>query len=622
MPDALASVAPPGAARPVDSDGSRQGTRRDAARRLVTAAHRASVAYGRPDLADRLDKVADRLADPRLVTVVMGEFKAGKSSLVNAMVGAEVCPVDADVATAVPTMVRYAEVPVALAARRAAEGATPELEAVEPSRVAELIRTEGAVWSSVEIGLPRRILADGLVLVDTPGVGGLDARHLADALGLLSVADVVLFAADGANELGGPTLELLGQVAGIVPSVALVLTKADLHHRIDRIVDANRHHLDRAGLDLPVFVVSAELRTAGLTARDEGLDEESAIPGLLAHLEGRLALADELAAGRAGVTVVDVAVQLRSVFDAELAALRGTGGDPAASGPPPQATHSSSWQQLLADDVTDLTADLDHELRRRSRELAQAAEAALAEGDPAELWSEVSAWLEERAAADVVDTFAMLRDRTVRIAQRVAERFEQTEGSGAPVDPAIIDDLARHVLQSLPERAALSNDGPGRTASGLNALRSSFYGFTMFSSIGLLVGIAAAPAALVLGLALGAKSVRDDRTKGQQQRRVHARGVVRSYLDEVGFVAGKESRDALRVVQRSLRDHFTLLATEQQRSAAEAAAAARRAAAADGESRKRRAADVEAELGRLEILQRRASDLVEAAGLSGRGGVR
>ena len=41
--------------------------------------------------------------------VVAGEFKQGKSSLVNALVGAPVCPVDDDAATAVPTFVRHGE---------------------------------------------------------------------------------------------------------------------------------------------------------------------------------------------------------------------------------------------------------------------------------------------------------------------------------------------------------------------------------------------------------------------------------------------------------------------------------------------------------------------------------
>ena len=41
--------------------------------------------------------------------LVVGEFKQGKSQLVNALVNAPVCPVDDDIATAVPTVVRHAE---------------------------------------------------------------------------------------------------------------------------------------------------------------------------------------------------------------------------------------------------------------------------------------------------------------------------------------------------------------------------------------------------------------------------------------------------------------------------------------------------------------------------------
>ena len=40
--------------------------------------------------------------------LIVGEFKQGKSSLVNALLNATVCPVDDDIATAVPTSVRCA----------------------------------------------------------------------------------------------------------------------------------------------------------------------------------------------------------------------------------------------------------------------------------------------------------------------------------------------------------------------------------------------------------------------------------------------------------------------------------------------------------------------------------
>ena len=63
----------------------------------------------RADLRRRLEQTKDRLLDPSIRVIVVGEFKQGKSQLVNALVNAPVCPVDDDIATAVPTSVRYGE---------------------------------------------------------------------------------------------------------------------------------------------------------------------------------------------------------------------------------------------------------------------------------------------------------------------------------------------------------------------------------------------------------------------------------------------------------------------------------------------------------------------------------
>ena len=79
---------------------------------LVDVALKATTAYERPDLATRLHRTRDRLADPNVRVLIVGEFKQGKSQLVNALVNAPVCPVDDDIATAVPT-------------RRAARARTP-----------------------------------------------------------------------------------------------------------------------------------------------------------------------------------------------------------------------------------------------------------------------------------------------------------------------------------------------------------------------------------------------------------------------------------------------------------------------------------------------------------------
>jgi hypothetical protein len=601
---------PPAVAETIGEPGTPAGrSRRADALALVRVAGKAASAYGRPDLLARLDTLVDRIDDRRVTVVVIGEFKAGKSALVNALIDADVCPVDVAVTTAVTTVIEFADHPIVEVFRVKADGSTV-VDEVEPAEAGAWIRGQHGDALGVRVALPRPLLADGLVVVDTPGVGGLDARHVAQSLGILSTADVVLFVADGANELGGPALDLLTLIQGVVPHTELVLTKADLSHHVDEVAEANRAHLRNAGLDIVMHVVSSDLHRHANAVRDRELDHESGLPVLLTRLGELAGDRDNHVALAAAAAVDDVAEQLRQVFVAERAAIVNQQSSAANTSPPSTpAPGAVSWQQLLGDEMADFSSDLDFELRRRSRGLIAEAEAALADGDPDALWPEVTAWLAERAAADVVSTFSTLRDRTLLIANRVAERFDLSGEGTSPVDTSVLDDFVREVLASMPERAALSASDTNKATKGLSAFRSTFTAFTMFSSIGALVGITAAPAALVLGLVVGGKSARDEQKKSRQQRRTQAKAAVRLYIDEVALIAGKESRDALRVVQRALRDHFVALADQHQRTLAAAAAAARSAQEADRATQARRVADIDAELERLDSLTLRARAL-------------
>src|SRR3982750_661463 len=99
---------------------------------LVDLAIKAGDAYKRPDLGTRVTGTRKSLTDPSVHIVVVGEFKQGKSSLVNALLGANVCPVDDDVATAVPTYVRHGAQPRAVLLF---DGAAPRREAIEMDQV-------------------------------------------------------------------------------------------------------------------------------------------------------------------------------------------------------------------------------------------------------------------------------------------------------------------------------------------------------------------------------------------------------------------------------------------------------------------------------------------------------
>src|SRR5262249_33127972 len=132
----------------------------------------------RPDLVERLDRSRARLVAADVPVAVVGEFKQGKSTLVNALLRTEVCPVDADIVTGVPAIVRYG-VPAAVVAHMAAD-VTPSEVTVPFERLRDYVSERSANGTpprTVEVRLDRRLLRSGLTFIDTPGVGGLDSAQ-------------------------------------------------------------------------------------------------------------------------------------------------------------------------------------------------------------------------------------------------------------------------------------------------------------------------------------------------------------------------------------------------------------------------------------------------------------
>jgi len=107
-----------------------------------------------------------------------------------------------------------------------------------------------------------------------------------------------------------------------------------------------------------------------------------------------------------------------------------------------------------------------------------------------------------------------------------------------------------------------------------------------------------------VGLTVGRKLLRHERDRQVEFRRQLARQELQRYVDEVAFIVGKDSRDAVRRTQRFLRDEFANRAALAERSSAAALAAVRQSADLSGHERDRRAA----------ILDARGRELDQVAG--------
>lgn len=201
-------------------------------------------------------------------------------------------------------------------------------------------------------------------------------------------------------------------------------------------------------------------------------------------------------------------------------------------------TTATASAALLADGLTELAAAIDHDLRDRLRGVQREAEAWLVGNDPADDWPGFERWLGERAAREIADNHAALRRRATDLAAE----------AGVAVDIAIDPpDTPR-------ADALLSPQRPAATELGLTTLRGACGGVITAGLLGNLAGLAvAAPAAVVVGLAFGVKTMRDDRARHLAVRRAEARAVVQRYVDEVVFQCANASRRSLREVQRRFR---------------------------------------------------------------------
>jgi Dynamin family len=593
---------------------------------VVDLGRQAAKAYGRQDLTQRLTQTRKRLADPAFHVFVIGEFKQGKSSLVNALLNAPVCPVDDDIATAVPTAIGFGDPPAAAVlfdpgGDPSDPDRQPIREAIPVDQVAHHV-TEAAdptgerKVSSVEVELPRKLLTDGLVIVDTPGVGGLGSGHSAATIGALPMADAVIFVSDASQEFTGPELEFLDTARKMCPNVVCVLTKTDFYPAWRKIRDLDVDHLERAGIPAEIMCVSSSLRIHALRTNDRDLNRESGFPALAGYLQNQIAAnAEKLSIRAAAGDVVAVSGMLESQFRSERQALND-----------PEQAHQlvanltelkakaerlksgvSKWQQTLNDGIVDLQADVDHDLRGRIRQVTRQADEALDASDPADTWDEFQGWLYRRVAEDVVQSYAFMFGRAQQLTARVAEHFGE-DGAGIVVDLDVANPT--EVLSTVDSNTDIDIHKVGMGTQGMAALRGSYGGLLMFGMLGRMAGLAMAnPATIIIGLFMGRQALRGEKERQLTMRRNQARQAHRKYTDEVGFVVGKDSRDTLRRVQRRMRDFFAARAEELHRSTSEALAGAQQAAKADETTRQKRLRDVDAELKRIGVLRDKALGL-------------
>jgi predicted GTPase len=181
---------------------------------------------------------AERVSQGRLYVACLGQFKRGKSTLLNALVGHAILPVGVVPVTSVPTIVRYGPL---LSARVRLPGAEwSEIPASETEEyVSENKNPENRKGiEALEIFVPSPLLASGMCLVDTPGLGSVFAGNAKATRDFIPQIDAALFVVGADPPISGEELDFAEKVSRQTREVIFVLNKADRTSEEDRATSA------------------------------------------------------------------------------------------------------------------------------------------------------------------------------------------------------------------------------------------------------------------------------------------------------------------------------------------------------------------------------------------------
>jgi GTP-binding protein EngB required for normal cell division len=227
---------------------------------LLARIERVVAERGLVEFRSTLAGIVDRLEDQSLEIAVFGRVSAGKSSLLNAILGEEVLPVGVTPITAVPTRIRFGE-----AASLTICYAERPKQTLEISRLIEVASEKQNPHNEkrvtrIVLELPSARLREGVTLVDTPGLGSLATTGASETLAYLPKCDLGVVLIDTGST---PTVEDLRTIETLQESavpVQVLLSKADQlsNEEMKQMTAYVREHVSReCHLDVKVYAVSA-----------------------------------------------------------------------------------------------------------------------------------------------------------------------------------------------------------------------------------------------------------------------------------------------------------------------------------------------------------------------------
>jgi len=241
--------------------------------------------------SERLFAVREQLISNHFNLVVLGQFKRGKTTLINSLVGNEILPTSVVPLTSIVTILKYGnEVRCTISMNNDTEQNIP-IEKLH-DYVTESGNPEnrrGVKCACIEHPLP--LLEKGIQLVDTPGIGSTFLHNTETTYEFLDNLDAAVFLMSADVPISQVEKELLEIIKSSTQKIFFVLNKADnlSSEEIAEMSTYNKNVLKEMGFTVnEIWPISARKALEAKTSKDGNLLLQSGLLDLENSLENFL----------------------------------------------------------------------------------------------------------------------------------------------------------------------------------------------------------------------------------------------------------------------------------------------------------------------------------------------
>jgi small GTP-binding protein len=207
------------------------------------------------------------LSQDQLIDVaILGQFKAGKTSFLNSLIGKPILPVGVTPVTTTITRIQYGTEERAII--RYFDGRESEEDIALVGEFTSETKNPANQKNVevVDIELPSLKQYAGLRFVDTPGLGSIYKYHMETSENWLPEVGTALLAISSDRPLAENDLQLIRELRRYTPKIVILLTKVDLlsPEQQKEVVHFFRRALQREFREeFPIYLYSTRLNTEG-----------------------------------------------------------------------------------------------------------------------------------------------------------------------------------------------------------------------------------------------------------------------------------------------------------------------------------------------------------------------